>query len=86
MAYNISYTKQATKTLLKIPVELRNTIHRKMEQIATNPFDHHPNVITLQNRDSYRLRVGDWRIVYEVHQDRILIIVLKIALRKEIYR
>ncbi|MAT45723.1 MAG: hypothetical protein CL609_25605 [Anaerolineaceae bacterium] len=86
MAYDIRFTKQAAKTLQKIPVSLKNTIRYKIEQIAEDPFLKHPNVTKLQNREGYRLRVGDWRILYEVRQDDILIIVLKIGLRKEVYR
>lgn len=86
MAYQIVFTKQATKTLQKMPVPITKTIRQKIELIAENPFLSHPNVTKLQNREGYRLRVGDWRIIYEVQQDKVLIIVLKIGLRKEVYR
>ena len=86
MAYNIIFTKQAAKTLRKIPAAILVNIRQKIEQIAENPFLSHPNVTKLQNREGYRLRVGDWRIIYEVQQDKILIVILKIGLRKEVYR
>ena len=34
----------------------------------------------------YTYRVGSWRILYEIHQDRLLVLVLEIADRKEVYR
>ena len=86
MAYNIVFTKQATKILQKIPANNLVRIRQKIEEIAENPFLAHPNVTKLQNREGYRLRVGDWRVIYEVQQDKVLIIVLKIGLRKEVYR
>lgn len=86
MAYKIVFTKQATKTLQKIPGTILANIRQKLEQIAENPFLPHPNIIKLQNREGYRLRVGDWRVIYEVQQDKVVIIVLKIGLRKEVYR
>jgi mRNA interferase RelE/StbE len=86
MAYRIVFTKQAAKTLQKIPAPITDTIRQKIEQIAQDPFETHPNVTKLQNRAGFRLRVGEWRIIYEVQQDRVVIIVLKIGLRKEVYR
>ena len=86
MAYDIVFTKQATKTLQKIPATILVNIRQKIEQIAENPFLSHPNVTKLQNREGYRLRVGDWRVIYEVQQDKVVIMVLKIGLRKEVYR
>ena len=86
MAYNIVFTKQATKVLQKIPATTITSIRQKIEQIAEDPFLPQPNVTKLQNRADYRLRVGDWQIIYEVQQEKILVIVLKIGLRKEVYR
>lgn len=86
MAYKIFYTKQASKILTKIPTSIATPIRFKIEQIAENPFDSHPNVTKLQNREGYRLRVGDWRIIYEVQSDKVIILVLKIGLRGEVYR
>jgi len=40
----------------------------------------------LQGRPGYRLRVGDWRVIYEIGKDRVVIIVMKIAPRGEVYK
>ena len=86
MAYSIYFTKQANKTFQKLPAAVSASIRQKIEGIAENPYLPHANVTKLQNRDGYRLRVGDWRIIYEVQQEKVVIIVLKIGLRKEVYR
>jgi mRNA interferase RelE/StbE len=86
MTYSIVYTKQVVKTLQKMPVSIARSILQKIEQIAEDSFKSQLNVKKLQNREGYRLRVGDWRILYEVQQEKILILVLKIGLRKEVYR
>lgn len=86
MAYDVAFTKQAAKTLQKIPADIAKSIRLKIEQIAENPFGTHPNVTKLQNREGYRLRVGDWRIIYDIQKDKVLVIVLKIGLRGEVYR
>ena len=67
----------------------RNTaklIREKIEQVAADPFSPIPNAKKLQGRDGYRLRVGDWRIIYEVNKKEVVIIVLKVAPRGEVYR
>jgi mRNA interferase RelE/StbE len=86
MTYQVVFTKPAAKVLSKIPSATSKTIRQKIEQIAESPFDPHPNVTKLQNREGYRLRVGDWRVIYEIRQEQILIIVVQIGLRKEVYR
>jgi len=86
MAYDIAFTKQAAKTLQKIPADIARSIRIKLEQIANDPFASHPNVTKLQNREGYRLRVGDWRVIYDVQKDKVLVLVLKIDVRGEVYR
>ena len=84
--YKIAYTTQAAKTLLKIPRNTAQLIREKLEQVALDPFSSIPNSKKLQGRSGYRLRVGDWRVIYEINQDEVMIIVMKIATRAEVYR
>lgn len=58
----------------------------KLEQLAKDPHAQRSNVTKLQGRSGYRLGDGDWRAIYEVCDDRLLILVLKIATRGEVYR
>ena len=67
----------------------RNTaqlIRQKLELLALDPFAPNPNVTRLQGRPGYRLRVGDWRIIYDVEDGRLIILVLRIAPRGGVYR
>ena len=84
--YNIVFTKQAAKTLQRIPYDVTGLIREKLDEIANDPFASHPNTTKLQGRPGYRLRIGDWRIIYEVQKVELMIIVLKIARRDEAYR
>ena len=70
----------------KTPRKVAKSIRRKLEAIAADPYGDHPNATKLQGRAGYRLRVGDWRIIYEIQNDQLVILVLKIALRGEVYR
>ena len=44
----------------------------KIRQVAADPYSPNRNVTKLQGRDGYRLRVGDWRIIYELDAGRLL--------------
>ena len=84
--YEISYAKEAEKSLLRIPRNTAKLIREKLEVIAVNPFADHPNAKKLQGREGYRLRVGGWRIIYKIQNEQLIIVVLKIASRGEVYK
>jgi mRNA interferase RelE/StbE len=84
--YKITYTTQDTKSLLKMPRNTAKLIREKLEQFAVDPFASIPNAKKLQGRDGNRLRIGDWRVIYEVNKNEVVIIVLKVAPRDEVYR
>jgi len=70
----------------KMPREVQNLMRVRLEQIARDPYTLHPNVTKLQNREGYRLRVGDWRLIYDIQNDQLSILVLKVEPRGEVYR
>ena len=84
--YKITYSTQAAKSLLRMSRDVAKRIREKIEQVAEDPFATTPNAKKLQGRPGYRLRVGDWRVIYEINAEEIMIIVLKIAPRGEVYR
>lgn len=86
MTYRIVFTKQADRTLRKLPRNLSDLIRSKLDQVAADPYAHHSNVTKLQNRAGFRLRVGDWRVIYEIQDDQVVILVLKIAPRGGVYQ
>lgn len=84
--YDLVFRKQATKALRKAPVSLAQRILEQLAQIAADPYGFHSTVTKLQGRPGYRVRVGDWRVIYEIHDDKLVILVLRIAPRGEVYR
>ncbi len=86
MTYRIVFTRQADRTLRKLPRNLADLIRSKLDQVAADPYAHHGNVTKLQNRSGFRLRVGDWRVIYEIQDDQVVILVLKIAPRGGVYQ
>jgi len=84
--YRILFTKQADKMLRKMPRNTAQLIRERLAQLADGPYARNPNVTRLQGRPGYRLRVGDWRVTYDIEDDRLIILVLKIATRGGVYR
>lgn len=86
MVYKLLYSPKALKTLAKLSPEIAETIRQKMLGIAENPFGSHSGAKKMQNTPCYRLRVNQWRVVYEIRQAEVVVLVVKIGLRKEVYR
>jgi len=84
--HKINYSKEATKSLLRMPRNTAKLIREKLEMIAADPHADHPNAKKLQGREGYRLRVGDWRVIYTIQNEQLMIIVLKVASRGEVYK
>ena len=82
--HSIEYTREARKVLAKIPGDVRELVVSKIEGLARDPFGA-ANVKQLVGRPGYRLRVGDWRVIYDVESERLLVRVLKVGPRGEIY-
>lgn len=85
MTYAIEFRPAALRDLKTLPVDLRKRIGRKIDSLADNPRP--PGVEKLSGReDSYRVRVGDYRIIYEIRDRVLLIIIVEVGHRREVYR
>jgi len=83
--YAIQYSKQASASLRKMPKNRRDLIRKKIAAYAADPTQVN-QAIKLTGREGYRLRVGDWRVIFERHDDVLLILVLAIGSRGGIYQ
>ncbi|AXS39284.1 type II toxin-antitoxin system RelE/ParE family toxin [Breoghania sp. L-A4] len=71
----IAYSKGATRTLSRMPANVARNIRSKIEQYASTPESLAGNVKTLKGMDGiFRLRVGDWRVIFSEAGDVIAII------------
>ncbi len=83
--YTVSYSKQAQKTLHRLPRNTAQLIQTKLMALAADPHGM-GNVKKLTDHPGYRLRVGDWRVVYILRDDAQAIQVIHIDVRGSIYQ
>ena len=83
--YQVIVKPSANKELQRLPMDMQRRIAVAMRALATNPRPH--GVVKMQGDENlWRIRVGDYRVVYEIRDEQVLILVLKIGHRKDIYR
>lgn len=84
-AYAIHFKPRARRELAKLPKPVGERIARAIDELAHEPRP--PGCKKLAGEDDlWRVRVGDYRIVYQVHDDRLIVLVVRIGDRKDVYR
>jgi mRNA interferase RelE/StbE len=83
--YRVVTTKSFDKALARLPVRWQKRIAAKIKDIAKNLYASNKNLTKLQGREGYRLRVGDSRVIYELQNDRLVMLVLEVGVRGGIY-
>ena len=85
MGYSIEFSNRAAKDLLKLPSKIRVALGRSIEKLSVSQRP--VGSQKLKGEDSlYRIRVGDYRIIYSVEDSKLVVLVVKIGHRREIYR
>ena len=82
--YQVRFKAGARKWLANVDQRLRMRILRAVFKLANNPYP--PGVKRLVGNSGLRIRVGDYRVIYEVHDSRLLVLVIDVGHRREIYR
>ncbi len=85
--YKVNFLKEAWDELNHIDPIWRKRIINKIKILAADPNNLTNNIKKLKGKfhEYYRLRVGDYRIVYSQENERLLILIVRIGHRKEIY-
>ena len=83
--WSVEFSREATKALLRMPRDQALRIRKRIDVLARKPTAAR-NVKKLTEHPGYRLRVGDWRVLYLLDGDRVVIQVIRVAHRREVYR
>ena len=81
--YNITFKKSVAKDLRSIPVQNVKRILSCIDALAINPRAE--GCIKLSGQERYRVRQGIYRIIYEIIEDKLIVIVVKVAHRSSVY-
>jgi mRNA interferase RelE/StbE len=85
--YAFRWREPAVRQLKAIPQTAALTILRAMTPLGDDPRRPDPNVKKLAGyQDRYRLRVGDYRVIYDVTDAELVILIVGVGHRREIYR
>lgn len=85
MTYTVEISTSAAKSIAKLEKNTRLRVIGAIELLAVDPRP--PGVKLLRGGDHgrWRARVGDYRIVYTIEDDRLIVLVLRVAHRREVY-
>jgi mRNA interferase RelE/StbE len=84
MPYTVKLKRSAEKELDKLPSKIHDKVINILLLLKENPFPH--NFKKLRGREGYRIRVGDYRILYLIDEPSKNIEVISVAHRREVYR
>ena len=82
--YKVTIIPSAQKEITKLPKHVQNKVLKAIISLSENPRPH--GCKKLVGTDSWRFRIGEYRIVYSIEDNVLLIEVIRIAHRKEVYR
>jgi mRNA interferase RelE/StbE len=82
--FSIQISTSARKSIKKLSQKDQVLVFTVLETLKSNPTP--PKSLKLRGRDGYRFRVGDLRIIYTVQRGKLIVLILDIGHRREIYR
>jgi mRNA interferase RelE/StbE len=85
VVYTIQFKPLALRQLEKLPREAQRRLSVKIESLRDDPFPAGCKKMAAVP-DAWRIRVGDYRVVYQVHRGILLVLVLTVGHRKDVYR
>jgi mRNA interferase RelE/StbE len=83
MAYRIEFSSSAANQLRRLPRTVQGRLTPHIDALAETPRP--PGVKKLSD-DTYRIRVGEYRVIYDIADQVLIVLVLSIGHRREVYR
>jgi len=85
MKYSVEFRPAVLKSIKGLPRKDLRRIKKRIDELAENLPD--PNTNKMKGNNTFhKIRYGDYRIIYEIHADRLVILIVKIGHRKDIYK
>ncbi|QSV64368.1 MAG: type II toxin-antitoxin system RelE/ParE family toxin [Dolichospermum sp. DL01] len=85
MTYEIIITKTIQKQLDNLPNNIQERVYEKIAQLAEEPRP--DGVVKLKGYDNeYRIRIGDYRLVYEIRDEQLIVLLVQCKHRRDVYK
>ncbi|MGA2854997.1 MAG: type II toxin-antitoxin system RelE/ParE family toxin [Verrucomicrobiota bacterium] len=84
MRYCVILPKSVQKKLDRLPDDTANRVLARLAALETNPRP--PDVKKLKGREGWRIRIGDYRVIYEIYDSTAQVIVITVGHRREVYQ
>lgn len=84
MAYNVVFRDEARKAFERLYRAVRQQVGRVIDRLADNPRPGQATQLVGDPR-TWRVRAGDWRILYEIRDDEIMVLILDVKHRSKAY-
>lgn len=82
--YEVELSEIAKRDLTKLEGQVQDRLRLAFKVLSRNPRP--PKSVKLKGRSGYRVRVGDYRIIYEILDKKVIILIMRIGHRREIYK
>jgi mRNA interferase RelE/StbE len=86
MTYAIEVLPSALRQLLAVPKNEQRRLEECIDRLAANPRPVGAKALQGSSKGHLRVRIGDYRIIYRVEDDRLLVLVVRVGHRKDVYR
>lgn len=84
MSYNLLILRSAQKQLARLPIEAFESVRDAIYALAEDPRP--TGCLKLKNREGWRIRIGDYRVIYEIDDKQQIVTVLHVGNRRDVYR
>jgi mRNA interferase RelE/StbE len=84
VSYTVRFRPRAAEQLRALPKSVTTTIAQVLDALAENPRP--SGAVPLKGTDFMRVRVRDYRVVYEIRDDVLLVLVIRLGHRRDVYR
>jgi len=84
--YRIELTRHAAKSLPRLDRPALRRVQAALDLLADNPRPPRARALAQWPAGTYRVRTGDYRILYEIHDDVLLVLVVRVGHRRDVFR
>lgn len=84
MLYSVIFRTSAAKELRKLPTPVRKQVSELVDSLVHDPRPH--GVKKMTGVEAWRIRIGDYRVIYSIADQRLVVEIIKIGNRREVYR